>query len=266
MNKDFAVFILTHGRPDNVVTYNTIKNQGYTGKVYIIIDNEDKTAKKYYENYKDKVIMFNKKEISKTFDEADNFEDRRSIVYARNACFKIAKDLGVKYFMQLDDDYTLFQYKLIVKNKSVHSEVKNLDSISIAQGGDFIGGIDNGKGAYRFSKRKCMNSFICSTDRPFKFNGRINEDVNTYTNSASKGFLFLTIPVLSLIQKQTQSNAGGMTDIYEDKGTYVKSFYTVIFQPSSVSVSMMKTSNARLHHNINWKTTAPVILEEKYKK
>jgi len=282
MNKDFAVFILTHGRPDNVVTYNTIKNQGYTGKVYIIIDNEDKTAKKYYENYKDKVIMFNKKEISKTFDEADNFEDRRSIVYARNACFKIAKDLGVKYFMQLDDDYTLFQYKLIVKNKSVHSEVKNLDSIfnllldyykkipaksiAIAQGGDFIGGIDNGKGAYRFSKRKCMNSFICSTDRPFKFNGRINEDVNTYTNSASKGFLFLTIPVLSLIQKQTQSNAGGMTDIYEDKGTYVKSFYTVIFQPSSVSVSMMKTSNARLHHNINWKTTAPVILEEKYKK
>ena len=282
MNKDFAVFILTHGRPDNVVTYNTIKNQGYTGKVYIIIDNEDKTAKKYYENYKDKVIMFNKKEISKTFDEADNFEDRRSIVYARNACFKIAKDLGVKYFMQLDDDYTFFQYKLIVKNKSVHSEVKNLDSIfnllldyykkipaksiAIAQGGDFIGGIDNGKGAYRFSKRKCMNSFICSTDRPFKFNGRINEDVNTYTNSASKGFLFLTIPVLSLTQKQTQSNAGGMTDIYEDKGTYVKSFYTVIFQPSSVSVSMMKTSNARLHHNINWKTTAPVILEEKYKK
>ena len=282
MNKDFAVFILTHGRPYNVVTYNTIKNQGYTGDIYIVIDNEDKSADTYYKNFGDKVIMFDKKAIAKTFDEADNFEDRRSIVYARNACFNIAKELGIKYFMQLDDDYTLFQYKLIVKNKFVHSEVKNLDSIfnllldyyktisaksiAIAQGGDFIGGIDNGKGAYRFSKRKCMNSFICSTDRPFKFNGRINEDVNTYTNSASKGFLFLTIPVLSLIQKQTQSNAGGMTDIYEDRGTYVKSFYTVIFQPSSVNVSMMKTSNARLHHNINWKTTAPLILEEKYKK
>jgi hypothetical protein len=282
MNKDFAVFILTHGRPDNVVTYNTIKNQGYTGDIYIVIDNEDKSADTYYKNFGNKVIMFDKKATAKTFDEADNFEDRRSIVYARNACFNIAKELGIKYFMQLDDDYTSFHYKLIVKNKFVHSEVKNLDSIfnllldyyktisaksiAIAQGGDFIGGIDNGKGAYRFSKRKCMNSFICSTDRPFKFNGRINEDVNTYTNSASKGFLFLTIPVLSLIQKQTQSNAGGMTDIYEDRGTYVKSFYTVIFQPSSVSVSMMKTSNARLHHNINWKTTVPLILEEKYKK
>jgi hypothetical protein len=282
MNKDFAVFILTHGRPDNVITYNTIKNQGYTGDIYIVIDNEDKSADTYYKNFGDKVIMFDKKAISKTFDEADNFEDRRTIVYARNACFKIAKDLGIKYFMQLDDDYTLFQYKLIVKNKPVHSEVKNLDSIfnslidyyktipaksiAIAQGGDFIGGIDNGNRAYRFSKRKCMNSFICSTERPFKFNGRINEDVNTYTNSASKGFLFLTIPELCLVQKQTQSNKGGMTDIYEAKGTYIKSFYSVIFQPSSVSVNMMKTSNSRLHHNINWKTTAPLILEEKYKK
>ena len=49
-NKDFAIFILTHGRPDNVKTYNVIRNRGYTGNIYIIIDNEDKSAKKYYEN------------------------------------------------------------------------------------------------------------------------------------------------------------------------------------------------------------------------
>ena len=41
-NKDFAVFILTHGRPDNVITYNTLKKAGYTGDIYIVIDNEDK--------------------------------------------------------------------------------------------------------------------------------------------------------------------------------------------------------------------------------
>jgi hypothetical protein len=281
-NKDFAVFILTHGRPDNVITYSTIKQEGYTGKVYIIIDTEDETANKYYENYKDKVIMFDKEKISKKFDEADNFKDRRSIVYARNACFEIAKDLGITYFMQLDDDYTSFQYKLIIKNKTIHSEVKNLDriftlmldyyksikakSIAFAQGGDFIGGIDNGKSTYRFNKRKCMNSFICSTDRPFQFKGRINEDVNVYTNSASKGFLFLTIPYVSLVQKQTQSNSGGMTDIYQLSGTYIKSFYTVLFQPSSVVVGIMQSTNKRLHHKIKWDKTTPMILNEKHKK
>ena len=32
----------------------------------------------------------------------------------------------------------------------------------------------------------------------------------------------------SLLQKETQSNSGGLTDIYLELGTYVKSFYSVI--------------------------------------
>ena len=36
MRSDFAVFILTHGRADNVVTVPAIKKAGYTGKIYFI--------------------------------------------------------------------------------------------------------------------------------------------------------------------------------------------------------------------------------------
>ena len=110
MDNNFAAFILTHGRADNVITYETLKKTGYTGKIYIVIDNEDKTSKDYYDRFGNKVVVFDKKKISKTFDEADNFNDRRSIVYARNACFNIAKKLGIKYFIQLDDDYTTFRF------------------------------------------------------------------------------------------------------------------------------------------------------------
>ena len=57
----FAVFILTHGRPENVLTLATLNRCGYTGKWYMIIDNEDKTADRYYELYgKEHVIMFDK--------------------------------------------------------------------------------------------------------------------------------------------------------------------------------------------------------------
>ena len=283
-NKDFAVFILTHGRPDNVITYHTLKTSGYTGDIYIVIDNEDKSADTYYENFGDKVIMFDKKAIAKTFDEADNFEDRRAIVYARNACFNIAKDLGITYFMQLDDDYSLFDFRINDKGTRPKGHYKirtkldkvldsllnyyktiNVRSLAIAQGGDYIGGIGNAFYDYKL-RRKCMNTFICSTKRPFQFQGRINEDVNTYTNQATKGNVFLTTPLLSITQAQTQSNDGGMTDIYLDKGTYIKSFYAVIFQPSSVKVALMGDKNMRLHHRVSWKHTTPVILEEKYKK
>lgn len=282
MNNDFAVFILTHGRPDKVYTYDTLKKCGYTGRTYIIIDNEDATAQKYYDKFgRDNVVMFDKKEIAKTFDEFDNFEDRRTIIYARNASFKIAKDLNIKYFLQLDDDYTGFQYKLLL-DKPVNAECRRLDdlfritldyyksinamSIAFAQGGDFIGGIDNGISAFRFSKRKAMNSFFCSTDREFQFIGRINEDVNTYTNFQSKGNLFLTICNISVIQKQTQKTSGGMSDVYLNQGTYVKSFYTMICSPNCTNISLMKTAHPRLHHSINWECAVPKIIDSKYKK
>lgn len=283
MNNDFAAFILTHGRPDNVITYNTLLNTGYTGQIYIIIDNEDSKAADYYKNFGDKVVMFDKKQISETFDEADNFEDRRSIVYARNACFKIAKDLGIKYFIQLDDDYTSFRYAANSEGKYItqNTAIKDLDrifasmlkfykntdikSIAMAQGGDFIGG-ENSRVFKEKLARKCMNSFICSTDRPFQFSGRINEDVNTYTYKTSIGEVFFTIASVRLEQKQTQSNNGGMTDIYLDNGTYIKSFYSVIFSPSSVTISLMGNKNKRLHHRVNWNATSPCILDEKHKK
>lgn len=60
MRSDFAVFILTHGRPENIVTMKSLERGGYTGKLYIVIDNEDDTADRYRELYGDKVIQFDK--------------------------------------------------------------------------------------------------------------------------------------------------------------------------------------------------------------
>lgn len=288
MRNDFVAFILTHGRPNKVYTYNSLIKNGYTGKIIIVIDNEDLSAKEYYNNFgKENVYMFNKKEVSKTFDEADNFNDRRAIVYARNACFDIATELGYKYFIELDDDYTGFyncydnERQYITKNIKIKSldkyltamldfliETPQLTSIAMSQGGDFIGGVGTVGKLYMQGKisRKAMNSFICSVDRPFKFQGRINEDVNTYTNTANKGSLFFTYARIRLEQKQTQSNSGGMTDLYIDSGTYVKSFYSILFQPSSVKIKLMGVSNFRLHHSVSWKNTVPEIIDEKYKK
>jgi hypothetical protein len=274
---DFAVFILSHGRPDKVYTYKTLKRCGYTGDVYIIIDNEDKTADQYFKKYK-LVQQFDKKTISKTFDEYDNFEDRRAIIYARNACFDIANKLGIKYFIQLDDDYTYFEYRLYNTQKQKPQKVTNLDTvfaavlnfykktnfaaISFAQGGDFIGGKNNRMAKRPTIFRKCMNSFLCSIERPFNFVGKINEDVNTYTKKQSIGLLMGTVPFVALGQKTTQKNSGGMTDLYLDNGTYVKSFYSVMGMPSAVKIKPMGDKHYRLHHFINWDYAVPKIVKQ----
>jgi hypothetical protein len=284
-NKDFAVFILTHGRPDNVKTLHTLKKCGYTGKIYYIVDNEDKTIDKYIKNFgEENVKIFNKKLMADNVDEGNNFDERRTITHARNASFYIAKKLGIEYFIQLDDDYTSFEYRYISKcgKKLFVHKINNIDtifnlylefykntnfySIAFAQGGDFIGGVENPYVVKRPLMRKSMNSFICSTKRYFQFIGAMNEDVNTYVTLGSRGILFGTIPMISLVQTATQSNKSGITDMYIRFGTYCKAFTTVMMHPSSVKVSMMNSKNIRLHHSIKWINTTPMILNERYKK
>lgn len=280
--KDFAAMILTHGRPDRVYTYDNLRRCGYTGRIVIVVDNEDKKLDEYKERFGDQVYVFDKKAVASAIDEGDNFNDRRAIIYARNASFDIARELGFKYFIQLDDDYNDFRHKQDGNGRFIdRSWMLDMDavldvmldyyvsipalSIAMAQGGDFVGGKDGT--AWNKPKRKCMNSFICSTDRPFKFFGRVNEDVNTYTNLGSRGGLFLTIMKVALQQKQTQTNAGGMTEMYLASGTYVKTFYSVMYQPSSVKVSILNgTAVSRIHHRVSWKNTVPVILSEDFKK
>lgn len=48
---EYIVFILTHGRADNVVTYNTLRKQGYTGRIGIVIDDEDEQGNLYRKNF-----------------------------------------------------------------------------------------------------------------------------------------------------------------------------------------------------------------------
>jgi len=282
-NKEFCVFIISHGRPEKVVTWNTLKKQNYTGCIYIVVDDMDKTYHTYQSIFgKSNVIQFEKKEIAKITDSGDNFKDLRSTIHARNACFQIAKEKGIEYFVVLDDDYTAFEFRLVIKDKAIIRPVKSLDalfqtmldyfisinaaSICMAQGGDFIGGIDNGKELYRFSKRKAMNTWFCSTERFFKYVSRLNEDVNTYLTLGKIGKLFLTIPFCAIVQKQTQKTKGGMTETYLENGTYIKSFYSVMYSPSCVKVKIMNANNKRMHHSITWKNAIPCIINEKYKR
>lgn len=278
----FAAFILSHGRPNNVKTYDSLRKSGYTGKIYLLVDDLDKTQDEYIKNFGDQVILFSKEEVKKTFDVGDNFNDMRTPLYARNANFEIAERLGLNYFLQLDDDYGQFQYRFNEKFDYVYKPVCDLDGIieatlkfledsgshciAFAQGGDFIGGSQNTWAEKLLLSRKSMNSFFCSTKRPFKFVGTLNDDVNTYVTNGRIGRLFFTMNQVSLVQTQTQANPGGLTDLYLHMGTYNKSFYSVMMQPSSVKVRMMGTSGKRLHHSIKWDNTVPMILRESVKR
>lgn len=282
MRDDFAVMILTHGRADRVYTLSSLRKGGYTGKVFLVLDNEDDQHDEYVSRYgQERIVVFDKEAQMRKCDTMDTFGKKGVILFARNACFELAKELGLRYFLELDDDYTSFDMRFPKNGKLSAKPCRDLDrlftamigfledsgalTVALSQGGDYIGGL---KGRYyeKMLTRKAMNTFFCRTDRPIGFIGTINEDVNTYTTYGSRGERIFSVTQAAIVQKETQSNAGGMTGVYLDNGTYLKSFYTVMTMPSCVSVAMMGSSHRRIHHNVSWVNCVPMILNERYRK
>lgn len=288
MSRKLGVFILSHGRPNNVKTYASLRRCGYTGPIYILVDDEDSSREQYIENYGDEVIVFNKKEAASITDAGDNFGKRNSVVFARNQNFEVAREIGLTHFWQLDDDYSDFGWttnnrdKYITGPERVTSSLdaildlmfdfldeSNAHCLAFAQGGDMFGGADGTvvrkirEGRFM---RKVMNSFLCRTDRPFKFYGRMNDDVNMFVVNGNRGHLFITVPRLRLWQAETQKSDGGLTEMYLESGTYIKSFYSVLYAPSCIKISPMGRKHQRLHHQVKWKNAVPCILKEDYKK
>ena len=141
-------------------------------------------------------------------------------------------------------------------------------TIAFAQSGDLIGGVGS---LYNNSyKRKAMNTFCFKVNRNPKddliFIGRMNDDVNTYLSQGKIGKLFFQITDIVINQLQTQSNNGGNTEAYRDFGTYVKSFYSVMIEPSCCKIGLIGSTEKRIHHTIKWKNAVPKILNEANKK
>jgi hypothetical protein len=280
-----GVLILTHGRPDRVITYDTLRRCGYSGPIYIVIDDTDKTAPEYFKRYGAQVVVFDKKKAAEITDTMDNFNNMKAVVYARNIAWDIAAANGLTHFVVADDDYSRLGYAFIgagafdssmheIKNANrafdnmfVFMDQGNISATAFAQGGDFIGGGDCSTWANGVRHhRKIMNLFFLRSDRRFKFHGTINEDTTAYILNAATGDLYITTACMRVLQKETQANAGGLTDIYLQLGTYVKSFYTVMAAPSCVKVKMMGQTHRRLHHSIQWDYAVPQIVHEKHRK
>lgn len=278
MRTDFCALILSHGRPDNVLTYKSLRRHGYTGKIFIVIDDEDETAPQYRKLYGDDVVQFSKSEMDGSFDIGDNLKKRNTVIYARNQCHELVRRLGFKYFIELDDDYGSFQSRYSSTREFADRKIQRLDrvfelmvnlldasgalSVCMSQGGDHMQGKKKTIGLMR----KAMNTFVCDADRPFQFVGRMNDDVNTYVTLSHRGKIFFTIMRLQVIQEQTQKQRGGLTEMYLELGTYMKSFYTVMMAPSAVKIGILKARHSRIHHRINWRNVAPKIIRDNWSK
>ena len=229
-SKDFAVFILSHGRADTISTYKALRDGGYTGRTYVVIDNEDDQEELYRQKFGDDIIQFDKRDYLEKTDLGDLDTDRRIGVFARNFIQDEAKRLGYKFHLQLDDDVHGFGYRFVQEGMI----------------------------------RKTMTTFLMRADDLQYFHMRMNDDITTSLINGMRGKLYYTYMPVMVYVDPTQVQHGGMTDIYKKNGTYRKSFYSVMCCPSCVKVSAMGITEYRIHHEISWNNAVPKLLSERW--
>lgn len=277
-NKDFAVFILSHGRADTITTYKALRDGGYTGRTYVVIDNEDDQEDLYRQKFGDDIIQFDKRDYLEKTDLGDLDTDRRIGVFARNFIQDEAKRLGYKFHLQLDDDVHGFTYRFaqgkvlralhcshldeVFSGMVEYMKKTPITSLSFALSAYNMGGVD---GSIKDGMtRKTMTTFLMRADDLQYFHMRMNDDITTSLINGMRGKLYYSYLPIEVEVDKTQVKAGGMTDIYQKNGTYRKSFYSVMCCPSCVKVSAMGITDYRIHHTISWNNAVPKLLSERW--
>lgn len=277
-SKDFAVFILSHGRADTITTYKALRDGGYTGRTYVVIDNEDDQEDLYRQKFGDDIIQFDKRDYLEKTDLGDLDTDRRIGVFARNFIQDEAKRLGYKFHLQLDDDVHGFTYRFaqgkvlralhcshldeVFSGMVEYMKETPITSLSFALSAYNMGGVDGS--IKEGMTRKTMTTFLMRADDLQYFHMRMNDDITTSLINGMRGKLYYSYLPIEVEVDKTQVKAGGMTDIYQKNGTYRKSFYSVICCPSCVKVSAMGITDYRIHHTISWNNAVPKLLSERW--
>ena len=243
-----AIFILSNGRPDKVKTYDYLKTS-FSGDVYILCDDQDETLPAYKDKFGSKVIVFDKDEWVKKSDPMDNFNSKKSVLYARNAVFEIAAAMGYRYFAMADDDIKDLQFRYEQDGKLLAKPVSNLDKVidyivqlmsataisyfSFGTDKNFIGGVQN----RNFQKKvidKVYNFIICKSGQQHSYKGIMNEDEIHNVISLSTGVLLKSLTAIQIVMEPVgKGETGGNSETYKENGyySYTRNFYPIIACP-----------------------------------
>lgn len=277
MLNNFAIFILSHGRANDMETVKAIQNAGYTGKWFVVIDDLDSQQELYKEKYGDNVIVFDKKLWAEKTDTVTNTGELRSPVFARNAITEIAKEKGLKYYAEFDDDIKTFSFRYNDNGKLAGKPIKNFNevieamlefqeasgatSLGFASNGGFIGGTEG-----RFKQgilRNIHQAYILRADKPIEFKGLLNEDsiANEFCNST--GLLNFELCAVTQTCPVRSTNEGGLHELYKANDEYIRAFYSIIAFPNNLKI-IQRNGTITLQRKTD--TAMPKIISERWKK
>ena len=279
MKNDYAVFIISHKRPE-VGTLKALEKSGYTGDYFIVIDDTDPTIEEYKSRYGEHLLVFNKEEIWEGTDTIDNFKIMTCCTYPRNYCIKAAREKGYKYLVNLDDDIKMFMFRFVQGEKLASSSIKDIGKVfeeyikfmetaqltcsGFIMAGKLIGGRKNPLVDSCFYSRP-TNCFIMKASTPY-FKGTYYEDAIYAIQNNKQGYLTYALMPVVICGSPPMKNhdGGGMTAAYEEQNEFTQYFHIKVAEPTSIKLKVC--NNGKVKTTFLEKFFVPKILNEEVKK
>lgn len=254
------VFIKSHGRPGNIITYHTLRDAGYTGDIVIVIDNEDETGQGYREfvQHDDRVWLsvFNKEAMVQKIDSGTNTPKRNVNLYAWCACEEVMKESGRDdVFIMADDDIMRFRYRYLEGGHLRSLPItQNLDAVfdSIAEYmiSSNIAAASTGIPQMYFSTDLSENLWKYRVVYQFVFRNpnydmswvsEYEEDIITSINMSKEGKYVTCLPMIQHDAVALGKASGGMKDMYDENSSRFRlAEYGHIFNPSCEIMNFYK--------------------------
>lgn len=272
--------ICTHGRPDKQYTLETLRKSGYTGKVLLIVDDEDDTVDSLMKRYEDdntSVCVFCKQAYIENVDYGPKLF-RKVILYGKCASERLASALKLDTFVISDDDTKQFRYRFIEDGKLRALPItKNFDEVADT----FIDYLVNAdltalsfgftssylKGTSVFdpvttcNNRVAYNFVFRNSKHKVDWRGSYGEDLITACTSSIVGNVWMNMPVIHNDMVVQGKSDGGMTELYKSQDSLELVQCETMYCPTSMKAQYYKT---RWYGAVQRENTFPKIISSRY--
>lgn len=272
-----AIFVISYNRAGRVETYSALRDAGFLGEIFVVIDVDDPQYMEYKLRFSNELIAYSKKNEMSAADTVECEKRPASALYARNAVEKIAIQMHLDAFIILDDDITSFRYRWIeggvCKSLKITQYIDrillsyidymlscNIATLSFENCMFYVGGITDDKIA---NERWTYQIHIRNANIPVEWKSIINEDIITEIMTATRGYIWWSLPHVVYDAVAMNEKSGGNKDNYDTFSEFKRAMFATVVNPSSCKPGY---SHGKLRIIQNKKASYPMIISGRYKK
>lgn len=274
------IYIPSYHRPNNLMTCQYFQRIGYDmSKLTVFVDNESDDIAEYRkacDEYGCNLYVFDMSEARRRYDYVHRpAKSRRSAGQARNMFHDYAKAHNVDFYCVIDDDTSKYQVRVMGYDNYRHPATledilwhmneteqfmrsRHIGVFAWSQTGDFMNPCN-----INWYRKKVMNTTFYL--HPYIYRGERgygDDDTSQFVGILNQGLFTGSYGVgCILLQVQSATQAGGLTDLYNETKLLSKGILCPIQFPTAIHCERQTMNGNRLHHKISYRYLMPKVLK-----